>query len=69
MKSYKIKVTWIQTGTNNASMAGLDEVVEIQAENAEAARREAVEDAINFAVESGRSSEWLEKNEPVAEIV
>ena len=69
MKTYKVAVTWVRTGTNNASMAGLDEVVEIQAENAEAARREAVEDAINFAVESGRSSEWLEKNEPVAEIV
>lgn len=69
MKTYKVAVTWVRTGTNNASMAGLDEVVEIQAENAEVARREAVEDAINFAVESGRSSEWLEKNEPVAEIV
>lgn len=69
MKTYKVKVTWVQVGTNNASMAGLDHIAEIDAADPDSARREAIEDAINFTAEGGRSDAWLEKNEPVAEIL
>lgn len=68
MSLYKVKVTWVDAD-GFAICAGLDHVAEIEAVDQESARREAIEDAINFAAEGGRSDVWLEKNEPVAEIL
>lgn len=51
---HAVKLTWVETGTSNAAMAGLDEVVEIEAGSVTEACRQAAEDAFDH-----RQTDWL----------
>ncbi len=47
MKTYRVKLTWVD-GQGNAVCVGLDETVTIEADSEEAAKSEAISDALDF---------------------
>lgn len=64
MNTYRVQITWVETGTNNAACKGWDEEVTIMAESEDLAIEEAEGDHLDFYGE-----EAGEKHEPEGEIV